>query len=122
MNSCVLGLGTFDGVHLGHRALLNCILDISNKTGLTPCVHIFTNHPLSVLSGNGPAILTTYEEKVGIMKSLGIANFINETFTREFANLSPLEFVKYIFERANARHIVVGFNYTFGKNGAGIPS
>ncbi|HOV70382.1 MAG TPA: bifunctional riboflavin kinase/FAD synthetase [Clostridia bacterium] len=118
----VLGLGTFDGVHTGHRVLIEKITEIAKEIRAVPSVYMFTNHPLSVLSSRPPELLTTYEEKTGIMTSLGIKCIFSEKFTLKFADIEPERFFEYIIKRTNAAHIVVGFNYSFGKKGAGDPA
>lgn len=118
-----VALGTFDGVHLGHRRLVALTVETAKEKGLVPAAFTFANHPLGVLGqGGGPPMITTGRQKVGLLCSLGIEVVVDQVFDREFAALSPEAFARDILAgKMRARHVVVGFNYSFGARRAGTP-
>ncbi len=120
----VVGLGNFDGVHLGHRKLINELVAMAKELEGTPAVFTFHPHPMSVLSpGNCPPLLLSQEAKQKIMAELGIEVLLMVPFTEELASCPPEAFVKYILcEEMGVRGVVVGYNYTFGRGGVGTPA
>ena len=118
-NSVIIGLGTFDGVHIAHQVLIRRVLEISRETGLPGCVYLFRNHPLAVLTGRHPGLLTTAEEKVALLERLGMRRIVWEDFTPEFARQTPEEFADRLAHQLRARHVVAGFNYSFARGGQG---
>jgi len=117
----VIALGNFDGLHLGHRALISRIVELAEKENGTPAVFTFDPHPLKVLQpGSCPPILLPKEEKIRLLSELGVELLIIAPFDKEIFNLSPRQFVKDILvDKFKARSVVVGYNYTFGHKGAG---
>lgn len=115
----VVALGTFDGVHLGHQTVLEVAQTIAMVEKLTACAVSFLNHPLSVVRGEAPALLTLPAEKALYASHCGIAEMQLMPFTRGFAAMEAEDFVRMLAEEYHARHIVVGDNYTFGAHGAG---
>ena len=108
----IVMLGKFDGVHLGHCELIKSGVEIAHEKGLSPIVYTF--------EGNLKQCLTTDDEKVDIFEGLGVEYTVFEKFTDEFKSIEPQEFVKSILVGTlNAKHIVVGFNYRFGKGASG---
>lgn len=108
----VVMLGKFDGVHLGHQELIKTGVRVANDKGLSPIVYTF--------EGKTSECLTTDDEKVSIFESLGAVHTVFEKFTDEFKSIEPQDFVKDILVgNLNAKHIVVGFNYRFGKGASG---
>lgn len=116
----VVALGMFDGMHLGHRALIARTVDHAKKLDASPVVFTFSNHPAEVLGGR-VRLLSTPQERTQIMKDLGIADVRMLAFTREFAALSPEKFVERMCDLWRVRAFVVGFNYSFGDHGRGTP-
>jgi riboflavin kinase/FMN adenylyltransferase len=108
----------FDGVHMGHRTLLNAALLSAKEKGLEPVVFTFKNHPMTVL-GKSPKLLMTYEERFKSIKELGISRIEAVQFDMQLASMDPYEFVKMLSENYSAKHIVAGFNYSFGRYGMG---
>lgn len=114
-----VALGNFDGVHLGHRALIKTNVEISKEMGLAPSVLLFTNHTKTIL-GNKPDILTDNTQKMEILKDLKVERVYTIAFDEELMSLSPDEFVKTILvEKLNCKLVVVGFNYRFGHKASG---
>ncbi|HWR23681.1 MAG TPA: bifunctional riboflavin kinase/FAD synthetase [Feifaniaceae bacterium] len=116
----VVALGMFDGVHLGHRALLRRAVETAKELGAQSVAYTFSNHPRSVFA-QAPKLLSTEEERRGCIKRLGLDRVQMEAFDKETAMLSPEAFVNRLREQYDVRAFVVGFNYTFGQGGRGTP-
>lgn len=116
----VIALGMFDGVHLGHRALINRLLEEAKRLDAVPCVFTFSNHPLEVLGGS-VRLLSSTRERNQMLRSLGTQDVESVPFTREMAALSTEEFIDLIAARWEISGLVVGYNYTCGDRGAGTP-
>ena len=119
---CVLVLGNFDGVHLGHRRLLEQGLGQAMRLGVGLSVLIFEPHPLKVLfSEREIKLLSTTEERLLYFEAIGVQTVYLIPFTREMANTSPEQFVEKILLPLGVIHVVIGFNYSFGARGRGNP-
>lgn len=119
---CVLALGNFDGVHLGHRRLLEHGLGQAARCGVGLSVIIFEPHPLKVLFPEREIkLLSTTAEQLLYLKTLGVQTVYHLPFTREMANTSPEQFVEKMLLPLGVTHVVVGFNYSFGAQGRGNP-
>lgn len=120
--ACVLALGNFDGVHLGHQRLLESGLDIARKRGQGMSVLLFEPHPLKLLFPEKMiGLLTTSEYRLSLLEKLGVDTVYLIPFTHEMADTTPEEFVSKILLLLGVRHVVVGFNYSFGSQGKGTP-
>ena len=119
----VITVGTFDGIHLGHRKLIEKVLDISKSENLRSIVLTFDPHPKFVLNNdNNISLLTTLEEKNSLLESVNLDYLIIQEFSKEFSSLTPLEYVKKILvEKLNAKHIVIGYDHHFGYKREGSP-
>lgn len=116
----VCALGCFDGVHLGHAAVISKAIDIAKERSLLSAVWCFNEPPKNFFSPNSAPLLTSREEKERIIKDLGADIFVCIPFDLDVGSLSPFEFFEEIIvKRLRADFIVCGFNFTFGKNGAG---
>lgn len=117
---CVLALGNFDGVHLGHRRLLEQGLSQARSLGVNLDVLIFEPHPLKVLfPERGIKLLSTNQERLQYLEEIGVHTVYLLPFTRETAKTSPEQFVEKILLPLGVIHVVVGFNYSFGDQGRG---
>ena len=116
----VIALGMFDGVHIGHRALLKHAVETAKELGAQSVAYTFSNHPRSVFA-QAPKLLSTEEERRSCIKQLGLDRVQMEVFDKETAMLSPEAFVNRLKEQYDVRAFVVGFNYTFGQGGKGTP-
>lgn len=116
----VVALGMFDGVHLGHRALIGQAVAEANRIGAKPVVFTFSNHPMEVLGG-GVRLLSSIPERDDLLRALGAEEVASVAFTRELAALSAEQFVDLLLKRWDVRALVVGYNYTCGVRGAGTP-
>ena len=116
-------LGTFDGVHLGHRKLLAQMTDRKRELGFErSAVLTFHPHPQEVLRKNNSTIelLTTIDERIALLETTGIDELIVIEFTREFAGTSYIDFFRNTLVGAlGMKAMIVGFNHAFGKNREG---
>jgi riboflavin kinase/FMN adenylyltransferase len=117
----VVTIGNFDGVHLGHRAILDRVRQRAQELGGQAVAVTFEPHPVKVLRPevNLPR-LTTQEQKLKLLAAAGLDAVVVLPFTREFAALPAREFVRqYFCERLRAREVVVGHDYCFGRGREG---
>lgn len=117
----VLTLGTFDGIHLGHQLIIKKVIACSEENNLKNIVITFHPHPRKVINPELQLkILTTTEEQINILEKLGIQNLFIIDFTKEFAELTPEEFVKnYLVDKIGISRIVIGYDHHFGKGRGG---
>lgn len=114
-----VAIGKFDGVHLGHRRLLEEIID-KKKDGLVACVFTFDPTPAVLFGLSDGRELTTREEKRRLFERLGIDILIEFPLTKETAATEPERFVSEILaKQMNTRFVAAGEDLSFGKNGAG---
>ncbi|ACA59443.1 bifunctional riboflavin kinase/FAD synthetase [Candidatus Desulforudis audaxviator] len=120
----VLGLGNFDGVHLGHQELIRRMVERARRLGGVPGIFTFHPHPVSVLRPeHAPPLLLTQETKEEIIAGLGVRLLLRIPFTLEFARLSPEEFIRdVLYTQLGVVSVFVGYNYTFGHRGRGTPA
>lgn len=117
---CVVALGCFDGVHLGHKAVISEAVRISGEISAKSAVWTFDAPPRNFFSPSASPIITDRDEKRRLMRELGIDLFVSVPFDLEVSALSARDFfVDILIGKLNAVHIVCGFNYSFGKNGEG---
>lgn len=119
----ILTIGNFDGIHLGHQSIFKQIVQRAKSKGGTSIVLTFQPHPLRVISPErAPRQLTTFRDKVGLIKELGIDYLICVNFTKEFSNIEAEDFVKEILvDKIGVKEIFIGSNYLFGKGRKGNP-
>lgn len=118
---CVLTLGNFDGVHLGHQQLINHLIKQSKKLNLPTVVMLFEPQPLEFFcKQNAPARLTSFKEKVELIKKLGIDYIIAVPFTQTFANMLAPDFIQdWLINKLQAKYIVIGDDFRFGRERKG---
>lgn len=121
LKGCVVALGNFDGVHKGHQAVILEAKRIASEIGAPLAVMSFEPHPRSVFRPDQPPFrLTPFRVKARLIEALGTDLLIAQHFDRDFANLTALEFVGDILVGGlGVRHVVVGYDYVFGKNRQG---
>jgi riboflavin kinase/FMN adenylyltransferase len=119
--NAVITIGNFDGVHLGHQALFQKVIEKAEEIGGTSVTVTFEPHPMRILKKNDhPPLITLYEQKVELIESSGIDILICIPFNKEFAALTASEFVENLLvNHFGMKAIVVGEDYTFGKNREG---
>jgi riboflavin kinase/FMN adenylyltransferase len=117
----VVAQGIFDGVHLGHRAILGTALTRARTAGLEALACTFDPHPMEVLQPErAPRPITTLDERLELIGQTGVDAVVVLVFTRELASIEPEAFVKdVLLERLRAREIVVGYNHRFGRGARG---
>lgn len=113
-----IALGTFDGMHPGHLAVIDRTVAEAHARGLAARVFTFYENPRSVFS-TAPLPLMTAEEKAAAMRARGIDEVILVHFTPEFAAMSPENFLRMLVDEYGARVLVAGEDYTFGSRAAG---
>ncbi len=118
---CSLTIGNFDGVHRGHRAILQRAAAHARLLGIESVALTFDPHPLAVVAPDqAPRILTTVAERARRMRAVGIDRVVVLPFTRELSRLTPAEFVRQaIVEKLAARRVIVGDNFRFGRRQEG---
>ncbi len=118
-----LALGVFDGVHLGHQAVVSAAVRIAKRRGLVPGVLTFEPHPDAVINPMGPPLLlTTTEEKLGLLRGLGAELSIVARFDGPLARMPAERFVEEtLVHRLRAQCVVVGEKWRFGAGGRGTP-
>ena len=115
-------VGTFDGVHLGHRKILEKLRYISDSKNVRSLVVTFEPHPQAVLRSKSPdiRILTTLEEKLSVLSSLNIDSALVFEFTREFAKTGAREFYEeFLLKKAGMCDLILGYDHMFGRNREG---
>lgn len=116
----IVTLGTFDGVHLGHNAILDTICNIAKQENLESVLLTFFPHPRLIISNDSEIkMLNTMAEKAMLLEQKGIQNFITHPFDKLFSELSPREFVEQVLiKQLNIQKIIIGYDHKFGKNRA----
>jgi len=116
-----VGIGNFDGVHLGHQRILNAVIEGARSSGGTAVAMTFDPHPLTILRPAGrPPLITPLQEKIRILDRMGIDVLLLVPFTREFSALTGEQFVEEILgRRVGAKRAFVGANFHFGSGGQG---
>ena len=120
--NAIVTIGTFDGVHLGHQAILKDMVKTAKEIGGETVVITFYPHPRQVLNINAVNLrfITTQEEKLRLLEESGIDNVIVVNFTKEFSRVSSEDFIRdYIIEHINPVKLVIGYDHHFGNNRMG---
>ena len=116
----VATMGSFDGVHRGHKVLLQRTISLAQERGGESIVLTFEPHPRYVLgTAEGMQLLSTLEEKLWLLQQEGVDNVIIIPFTQEFSRLKPDEFIEQDVAGIGVECFVVGYNHRFGHNKAG---
>ncbi len=117
----VVALGNFDGIHLGHQAILQRVVQEAQARQGTALVLTFHPHPIAVLRPTQPfSLILSLREKLRLFAAQGIQGVILQHFTQVFSRLTPEEFVQhYLVEAIGVEKMIVGHNVSFGRNRAG---
>ncbi len=118
----VVTVGTFDGVHEGHRALMSTLVRQANKKKARSVVVTFDPHPRTIIhsKSEGIKLLTTLKERAEILESIGVDELVVIPFTRDFSLLSSEDFVEsVIFDEIGISEFVIGYDHHFGKDRSG---
>jgi riboflavin kinase/FMN adenylyltransferase len=118
---CVVTIGVFDGVHLGHQRIIGRAVEVARAKGLPSLVLTFDPHPMEIIRpGSHPALLTSNRYKAELLEALGVDVMCVVPFTPEFRRLGPEEFVhEVLVERLHVSDVVIGENFRYGQKGAG---
>ena len=116
--AAVVTIGTFDGVHVGHRKILDRLIRDAEKSGMYATVLTFFPHPRMVLQqDSGLKLLNTLDEKIAILEETGLDCLVIHPFSKEFSRLSAEEFiVDKLFTELNAKKVIIGYDHRFGRN------
>lgn len=113
-------IGSFDGVHLGHQAIIRRLVDGAHAQGLLAVIITFFPHPSKVLRGNGsPFYLTTPEERAEILAGLEVDLAVTLPFNKELASLTADEFIRLLSEHLNLKRLLVGHDFALGRGREG---
>lgn len=121
LGASAVSIGNFDGVHLGHRFVLDQLLEEARERSLVPVALTFWPHPRHVMGAAGePPLLTGHEDRDRLLLLAGMGGVLDLEFTREFAQHSPEDFVRvFLVEALGARCVVLGEDALFGRANAG---
>ncbi len=114
----VIALGTFDGVHIGHAAVIKTAATLAREMHAPCTVWCFSAPPRAVFDASVFPLVTP-EEKAFLLTSLGTDNIVMPRPSRELLATEPEEFLDRLTEACSPRRVVVGFNFTYGKGGKG---
>jgi riboflavin kinase/FMN adenylyltransferase len=114
----VVTIGTFDGVHIGHKAILNRLITAAKNEDLDSVVLTFFPHPRMVLQTDSSIkLINTIDERKDLLNKTGLDHLIIHPFTKAFSRLTALEFVRDILvHKLNIKKIVIGYDHRFGRN------
>lgn len=114
----VVTIGTFDGVHIGHRKIIKRLVASAKKHQLKPTVLTFFPHPRMVLQQDADIkLINTIDERKEILKNAGVEEIVVHPFTKEFSRLTAQEYIQSILvKKLQAKHIIIGYDHRFGRN------
>ena len=120
VENSVITIGTFDGVHAGHRDIISRLKTYADKNNLRDVVITFEPHPRMVIADYDIKLLSTLNEKIEFLESIGVSNLLILNFTIEFSKQSSEEFIKNVVcNKIGTRHIIIGHDHKFGKDRGG---
>ena len=115
-----IALGFFDGVHIGHGALIKRACEVAEQNGLIPAVLTFDTHPMSKITGISEPMLTSETDREGVLeREFGVKDVIILPFDDEMMHMHWKDFAEYIIEKFSAEYLICGHDYTFGFKGEG---
>ncbi len=114
----IVTIGTFDGVHIGHKAILKRVVETAKKENLDSVVLTFFPHPRMVLQQHSEIkLLNTIEERTQLLAKTGLDHLVIHPFTHAFSRLTALEYVRDILVNSlKAKKIIIGYDHRFGRN------
>jgi riboflavin kinase/FMN adenylyltransferase len=119
LNNAIVTIGTFDGVHLGHRKIISGIKELAESTGGETVLLTFFPHPRMILHPEDESIklINTIPEKAELLEQLGIDHLIITPFSRDFSNQSAEEYIRDVLvNKIGTKKIVIGYDHRFGKD------
>ena len=116
----VVALGMFDGVHIGHQKLIRTAVELAKQMDAQSIVCTFDRHPLSLLRPDrAPVPLLTLEQNIEKFDQLGADAVLIQPFDQKFASILPEDYLESLVDSFHAKVVVIGENYTFGREGRG---
>ncbi len=116
----VVTVGTFDGVHLGHQAIIRYLVERAEARGGKSTVVTFDPHPRAVVRGEDVPLLTTPDERADVMEGLGLGRFLVVPFTKDFSQMGAEAYVEdFLVKTVGLKEIVVGYDHRFGRGREG---
>ena len=120
INKSAVTIGKFDGLHKGHKALIEKTVDYAKKNNMKSVVFTFSNHPANIFESEKVRKIITNKDKINTMKDLGVDIVINLPFDEFMTKISAIDFVeKILVKKLNAKKIYVGHDFTFARNKEG---
>ena len=121
LSNAVITTGTFDGVHLGHKKILNKLINLGQKNQTETVVLTFSPHPrIFLFPDNELKLINTAEENIKLLRSHGVNHVIFQTFDKSFSRISSLEYIRDILlKKIGLKDMVIGYNHHFGRNREG---
>ena len=121
-HNAVVTIGTFDGVHKGHRRIIEQMLQVAEQVGGETVILTFHPHPRMVVRGGqeNPGLLTTPEERIALLSSMGVDHLVVIPFTTSFSEMEAEEYVSdFLVHRFRPHTLIIGFDHRFGKERRG---
>jgi riboflavin kinase/FMN adenylyltransferase len=122
LENAVVTIGTFDGVHIGHRKIIARLKELADESGGETVLLTFFPHPRMILHPEDESLklINTINEKAALLEDLGIDHLIITPFTRDFSNQPPEDYIRDILvEKIGTKKIVIGYDHRFGKDREG---
>ena len=121
MGPTVMTMGTFDGLHIGHRTLIECVVDRARKTGSQALVYSFYPPPWRVLGrGKHPYLILTFSDKIQLLSAMGVDCLVTEEFTPDLQRISHSEFAEQVLQdRFAPSELHIGYDFHFGRDRLG---
>lgn len=122
-SKCILTIGTFDGVHVGHQKIIKSLVELAQKRNFQATILTFFPHPRMVLQKESDIkLIDTLEEKKSVLAKLGVDNLIIHPFSKTFSRLSAVEFCRDILaNQLQIDSLFIGYDHRFGKNREATP-
>ncbi|MDR7520869.1 MAG: bifunctional riboflavin kinase/FAD synthetase [Armatimonadota bacterium] len=118
-----LALGTFDGVHLGHRAVIRTVCEAAAQEDGDAVVLTFDPHPLTIIAPpEAPFLLTTLEERVALLAAMGVDMLVVVRFTEAVRQMSAADWLDLLADRIGPRRFVLSSTHAFGRDREGTPA
>jgi riboflavin kinase/FMN adenylyltransferase len=122
VKDAVVTIGTFDGVHQGHRKIISGVTELAKASGGESVILTFFPHPRMILHPEDQSLklITTITEKAELLEQLGVDHLIITPFSRDFSNQTPQEYIQQVLvEQVGTKKIVIGYDHHFGKDRSG---
>lgn len=122
VKQAVVTIGTFDGVHIGHRKIISRLTEVAKKINGESVILTFFPHPRMILNPEDESLklISSINEKATLLEQLGVDHLIITPFNRDFSNLSAETYIKQILvDKIGTSHIIIGYDHRFGKDREG---